>query len=318
MAGSLRIRIGTRGSTLARRQTRLVAERLAAATAAACELVVIATDGDRDTATPLPEIGGKGVFTEALEKALRSRTIDVAVHSLKDVPVEPSPGLCLAAIGMREDPRDVLVGREWWTLATLPAGATVGTCSTRRTAQLLAARPDLVTAPVRGNVTTRVEKAMRGDYDAVVLAAAGVIRLGLEHAIRELLPLDVMLPAPGQGALAVQCREDDAPVRAAVEMLDEASVRAAAEAERAFLEGLGGGCAAPIAAHAFVGGTSLPGCPEAGSADPSRVVLRGVVLSLDGSRVVRVRGDAPRGASRSLGLSLAREAQEAGAAELVA
>ncbi|HWP36943.1 MAG TPA: hydroxymethylbilane synthase, partial [Gemmatimonadales bacterium] len=287
------LRIGTRASTLARWQSQFVADRLAAATGVRCELAVIATEGDRDTETPLPEIGGKGVFTEALEQALRNRTVDVAVHSLKDLPVEPSPGLCLAAIGLREDPRDVLVAREPWTLATLPAGATVGTCSTRRSAQLLAARPDLVTAPLRGNVPTRVRKALRGDYDAIVLAAAGVLRLGLREAVREILPLEVMMPAPGQGALAVQCREDDDAVRAVLEILDEPAVRAAAEAERGFLEGLGGGCAAPIAAHAYVGGASLPWCPEAGSVDPSRVVLRGVVSSADGCRVVRVEGDGP-------------------------
>lgn len=318
MSQPICIRIGTRGSALARRQTQVVADRLASATGLRCEPIVITTDGDRDTGTPLPEIGGKGVFTEALEQALRNRTIDAAVHSLKDIPVEPSPGLCLAAIGMREDPRDALVGREAWTLATLPAGATVGTCSTRRTAQLLAARPDLVTAPLRGNVTTRVRKALRGDYDAIVLAAAGVIRLGLRGAMRDTLPLEVMMPAPGQGALAVQCREDDGSVRAALATLDEPSVRAAAEAERAFLEGLGGGCAAPIAAHAFVGGTSFPWCPHGGSADPSRVFLRGVVLSLDGSSVVWVEGDASIADAHSLGLSLARRASERGAAELIA
>ncbi len=299
-----RIRLGTRASALARFQTRLIADRLAAAAGGACELVLITTEGDLDTGTPLPEIGGKGVFTEALERALRAGEIDAAVHSLKDVPVEPAPGLCLAAIGAREDPRDVLIAREQWTLATLPAGATVGTCSTRRSAQLLAARPDLTMAPLRGNVDTRVAKALRGDYDAIMIAAAGVIRLGLADAIREYLRLDVVMPAPGQAALAVQCREDDAATWAALTALDEPAVRVAVEAERAFLEGLGGGCAAPIAAHADTAG--------------ARVTLKGVVASLDGAHVVRVSGDAATTEARTLGLDLAREALAVGAAPMIA
>jgi hydroxymethylbilane synthase len=289
---------------LARWQAARVSEALRTLAGLTCEEVLIATEGDRMLDRPLPEIGGKGVFTEAIETALREGAIDFAVHSLKDLPVEPSPGLCLAAIGMREDPRDVLIAREPWTLATLPPGATVGTCSTRRSAQLLAARPDLTIAPLRGNVDTRVRKALRGDYDAIVIAAAGVIRLGLTSAIREFLPLEVVMPAPGQAALAVQCRESDVATRAALAALDEPAVRAAVEAERAFLEGLGGGCAAPIAAHA--------------SADSARVALRGVVASLDGGRVVRVEGNAPAAESRALGLSLARQASEAGALELIA
>lgn len=298
------VRGGTRASALARWQTARVSEALRTLAGLTCEEVLIATEGDRVLDRPLPEIGGKGVFTEAIEIALRDGAIDFAVHSLKDLPVEPSPGLCLAAIGMREDPRDVLIAREPWTLATLPPGATVGTCSTRRSAQLLAARPDLAMAPLRGNVDTRVRKALRGDYDAIVIAAAGVIRLGLADAIREVLPLEVVMPAPGQAALAVQCRERDAATRAALAALDEPAVRVAVEAERAFLEGLGGGCAAPIAAHA--------------SADAARVALRGVVASLDGRRVVRVEGNAPAAESRALGLSLARQASEAGALELIA
>jgi hydroxymethylbilane synthase len=304
------LRLGTRTSALARYQTRLVGERLAAATGLVCQIVEIITEGDVDADTPLPEIGGKGVFTEALERALRAGAIDAAVHSIKDLPVEPAPGLCLPAIGMREDPRDVLLAREQWTVASLPPGATVGTCSTRRAAQLRAARPDLVTAPLRGNVDTRVRKALRGDYDAIVIAAAGVLRLGLGEAIREFLPLDLMLPAPGQGALAIQCRAADEATRRALELLDEPPIRAAVEAERAFLEGLGGGCAAPIAAHA----SAAPG-PSLAAV---RVTLRGVVASPDGTRVVRVQGDASGTEARGLGLSLASEARAAGAAELVA
>jgi hydroxymethylbilane synthase len=299
-----RVRIGTRASRLARWQARLVAQRLDAAAGAASELVVITTDGDLDAETPLPEIGGKGVFTEALERALRAGEIDAAVHSLKDVPVEPAPGLCLAAIGMRAEARDVLIARGRWTLATLPPGSTVGTCSTRRSAQVLAARPDLALAPLRGNVDTRVARALRGDYDAIVIAAAGVIRLGLSDAISELLPLQVMLPAPGQGALAVQCREDDLATRALLSKLDEAPVRSATLAERGFLEGLGGGCSAPVAAYA--------------ECDGARVELRGLVVSPEGREVVRVAGAAAAAGARGLGLKLAREAAAAGAMEIIA
>lgn len=313
MTGGRRaLRIGTRASALARRQTQLVADRLAAA-GTWCELVAITTAGDRDPVTPLPQIGEPGVFTAALEHALGAGTIDAAVHSAKDLPLEAAPTLCLAAIGFRDDPRDVLIAREPWTLAALAGGARVGTCSARRSAQLLAARPDLVIVPLRGNVDTRVQRALRGDYDAIVIAAAGVRRLGLTEAIREYLPMRTVMPAPGQGALAVQCRADDGPTRDALAALDEPLVRAAVEAERAFLAGLGGGCSAPVAAHA----TAEPG--EGGATlDRARVLLRGVVASPDGARVVRVEAPGPASDARGLGLSLAREAAAAGAAALIA
>lgn len=298
------IRIGTRASALARWQTDHVARRLTALTGVECRIVVLATAGDVDTGTPLPALGGKGVFTEALELALRAGEIDAAVHSLKDVPTEETPGLCLAAIGSREDPRDVLIARDRWTLGTLPRGATVGTCSTRRSAQLLAARPDLVMAPLRGNVDTRVAKALRGDYDAIVIAAAGVIRLKLASAIRAFLPLEVVVPAPGQGALAVECRADDVRVRGLLAHLDEPAVRAAVTAERAFLEGMGGGCTAPIAASAATAG--------------GRVSLRGLVASPDGTHTVHVGRSAPVAEARALGLALAEEAVAAGAMALLA
>jgi hydroxymethylbilane synthase len=164
------------------------------------------TTGDRVLDRPLPEIGGKGLFTEELEAALRAGEIDLVVHSLKDLPVEDAPGLMIAAIPMREDPRDVLVAARPVTLADLPAGARIGTSSLRRSAQLLAARPDLTLLPVRGNVDTRIRKVLEGQYDAIILAAAGVTRLGLMENVRQHLPFETMLPAPGQGALAVQCR----------------------------------------------------------------------------------------------------------------
>ncbi|HSE67734.1 MAG TPA: hydroxymethylbilane synthase, partial [Gemmatimonadales bacterium] len=248
--------------------------------------------------------GGKGVFTQELEQALRDGTIDLAVHSLKDVPVEPSPGLTLAAIGMREDPREVWISAQGWTLATLPAGAKVGTCSTRRAAQLLVHRPDLQLASLRGNVDTRVAKAQAGEFDAIVIAAAGVRRLGLAAAITEYLPLEIMLPAPGQGALAVQCRADDAAMLELLRGLEERDVRAATDAERGFLEGLGGGCAAPIAAFA--------------RAEGGRVHLEGLVLSLDGQRQIRLVWEGPAADGRRVGLRLAAEARAKGAEAILA
>ena len=178
-----------------------------------------------------------------MERELFAGTIDYAVHSLKDVPVDPTPGLVLAAIGFREDPRDLLISPARWTLDSLPRGARVGTCSVRRSAQLLSHRPDLNILPLRGNVDTRVARVVGGEYDAIVLAAAGVSRLGLAAEISMPLPLDQVLPAPGQGALAVQCREDDMDVRERLSLLDDAALRRATDGERGFLEGLGGGAA---------------------------------------------------------------------------
>ena len=299
------IRLGTRASRLARIQTDLVRKALARlGPTIEFRSVEISTEGDRDLRTPLPEIGGKGVFTQELEQALRDGTIDLAVHSLKDVPVDPSPGLTLAAVGMREDPREVWISAQGWTLATLPAGAKVGTCSTRRAAQLLVHRPDLQLAPLRGNVDTRVAKAQAGEFDAIVIAAAGVHRLGLSSAITEYLPLEIMLPAPGQGALAVQCRADDAAMLELLRHLEERDVRAATDAERGFLEGLGGGCAAPIAAF--------------GRADERRMHLEGLVVSLDGQRQIRLVWEGPVTDGRRVGLRLAAEARAKGAEALLA
>jgi hydroxymethylbilane synthase len=276
-------------------------------TGARCEEVPIATEGDRVLDRPLPEIGGKGLFTEALETALRDGAIDFAVHSLKDLPVETADDLVIAAVCERADPRDVLIARDGHSLARLPRGATVATSSTRRIAQLRAARPDLAVVPLRGNVDTRVRRAQAGEYDAIVIAAAGVERLGLGGAITEYLPVEVMLPAPGQGALAIQCRAGDGVTRALLGLLEDGVARATTTAERVFLAGLGGGCAAPIAALGDVRATS----------GGQRLYLRGLVSSLDGSRVVRVSGDAPLDESAALGPRLAREAIARGGRELL-
>ena len=298
------LRGGTRRSPLARWQTTRIREALLLHGVASAE-IAITTEGDRVLDRPLPEIGGKGVFTEALEEALRAGAIDFAVHSLKDLPIEQPADLMVAAVCMRSDPRDVLVAREKHTLGSLPPGATVGTSSTRRIAQLRAVRPDLDLRPLRGNVDTRVRKARDGEYDGIVIAAAGVERLGLGEAITEYLPFEVMLPAPGQGALAVQCRAGDPATRELVAALDDPDARAATDAERAFLARLGGGCAAPIAALAEVSG--------------EREVLRliGLIAALDGTQIVRVAGTGPIGDALELAQRLAGQAIQRGAGDLL-
>lgn len=296
------LRVGSRGSRLARWQAHQIAAALSAQGVQSVERVV-ATLGDRETETPLPALGARGVFTDALEAALLGGEIDLAVHSLKDLPVDPTPGLVQAAICRRADPRDALVSASGWTLDTLPPGARVGTCSLRRNAQVRGRRPDLRLLPLRGNVDTRVRLALAGRYDAIVVAAAGLERLGLQAKVTELFDPAVLLPAPGQGALAVQCRESDRRTVEMVAVLDEASVRAETAAERAFLAGLGGGCTAPIAALGKVG--------------EGRVHLRGFVGSADGRRRVEVQGCAEERAAIALGARLADDALHLGAAELL-
>jgi len=295
--------LGTRGSALARWQTDWVVASLQAAwPGLACSVRLYATAGDRSLDKPLPEIGGKGLFTAELEDALRAGEIDLAVHSLKDLPIDDGPGLTLGAICERAEARDALISRDSQTLATLPPGAQVGTSSLRRAAQVLAARPDVTILPLRGNVDSRVRKALTGEYDAIVLAAAGLQRLDLAAHISQVLPLAVMLPAPGQGALAVQCRADDASTLGLFAPLDHPATRAAVTAERAFLKALGGGCAAPVAAYAEF--------PAAGEGS-----LAGLVASTDGCRVVRVSSAGHDPAA--VGAQAAQQALRAGAGELL-
>jgi hydroxymethylbilane synthase len=294
---------GTRQSRLARWQTDFVISQLKSIfPGIKIRIVTFMTHGDREIERPLPEIGGKGVFTLELEQALREGAIDLAVHSLKDLPIEEAPGVATAAISKREDARDVLVAARAWTLENLPTAARVGTSSLRRTAQLLAARPDLQLLPLRGNVDTRVRKTLAGEYDAIVLAAAGVIRLGLADAIREYLPFETMLPAPGQGALAMQCRADDRDLIAMLAPVDDPDARAEVTAERAFLESVGGGCSAPIAAFARVNG--------------DHIELAAMVAAQDGRQVIRVSGAGKD--PRALGFDLGRQALAQGAGELLA
>ncbi len=258
-----RLIFATRPSALARWQTQWVIATLQKAhPGLVCREEVIVTHGDRVLDKPLPEIGGKGLFTQELEAALLSRRVDAAVHSLKDLPTEMPPGLTVGAIPARAEVRDALVSANGYTLETLPPGAMVGTSSLRRAAQLRVLRPDLRIRPLRGNVDTRIRKALEGTYDAIVLAGAGLVRLGLTEQVSQWLPLEVMLPAPGQGALAVQCRATDEQTLRLLQALDDPATRAAVAAERAFLAALGGGCAVPVAAYAQAlpqGGLRLTG-----------------------------------------------------------
>lgn len=269
------LRLGTRTSQLALWQTNYVAAQLQQQwPQITCQLVHLVTQGDKRLDRPLPEIGGKGLFTAELEEALRGHEIDMAVHSLKDLPVEDPAELMIGAILHREDTRDVLVARQPWTLATLPQGAIVGTSSLRRQAQLLAARPDLVVRSIRGNVDTRLRKVMDGEYDAAVMAGAGLSRLGLTQYITQWLPETTMVPAPGQGALAVQCRREDGRVREFLAAVHDAAAATTAAVERQLLQRLGGGCSAPIGASATL--------------DAGAMVLHARVVSVDGRHVFDV------------------------------
>jgi hydroxymethylbilane synthase len=295
------LRIGSRASPLARWQAEWVAARVGGPTA----LVWIKSGGDEDQSTPLVEMGGKtGVFTAALHRALFEDRCDCAVHSLKDLPVEDEAGTMLACVPGREDPRDALVARDGLALGALPEGARVGTGSPRRRAQLLRRRPDLRVSPLRGNVDTRLAKVRTGDLDAVVLALAGLRRLGREDVVSEVLPLDVMLPAAGQGALGITIRRDDADAEAALARLRDVRASAAVAAERAALHRLGAGCHAPVGALAEVDGGTLR--------------LRVRVVSLDGREAVETERTGPLGDAAGLGRAAAEELLGRGAAPLVA
>lgn len=299
------IRLGSRKSKLALWQTHYVCDLLQEVWPdIKVDVQIISTKGDQILDTPLPLIGGKGLFTAELEKALHQGEIDAAVHSLKDLPTESPPGLTVGATPLRARPDDVLISREGYDLETLPHGATVGTSSRRRAAQLLQQRPDLQLADIRGNVPTRINRGLAedGPYDAIILAYAGLQRLGLLDAISQVLPLNQMLPAPGQGALGIQCR-DEAESLALLAPLNDNPTGAAVAAERGFLSGLGGGCATPIAAYA--------------AEKNGRLYLTGRVCSLDGQNVIDVQGDGPPMEPWQLGVRLAQEALAKGAANLL-
>lgn len=292
--------VGTRASSLALWQANHVVGRLRATTPELnIHVARITTQGDRLRDRALSQIGDKGLFVKEIEDALLAGEIDLAVHSLKDVPTELPDGLAVGAILEREDPRDALVtadGRS--SLATLPVGARVGTSSLRRQAQLLAVRPDLQVVDLRGNVDTRLRMLDTEKYDAIVLARAGLVRLGHAEAITESLAVDVMLPAVGQGALCIEIRAEDRNVKNVVALLDHQPTHQAALAERAFLHRLGAGCQAPIGAYASMSDT--------------RLHLRGLVASLDGSRLVRDEISGRATEAVWLGTTLAERVLESG------
>jgi hydroxymethylbilane synthase len=268
------LRLGTRGSKLALTQSGQVGAAITAATGVAVELVRITTRGDRIKDTPLPEIGGKGLFTLELENALREGRIDLAVHSLKDLPTEDPDGLVLGAIPQREDPRDALVGP---ALAELPQGAVVATGSLRRRVQLLAARPDLEIHEIRGNVETRLRKRDEGQCLGTILAMAGLRRLEIERQDIHPLSTEQMIPAVGQGALGVQCRAGDARVLSLLSSVDHLPTRLCVEGERIFLAAVGGGCNVPAGCHIVIDGDGYSGaaCYQADGASMRRATAQG-------------------------------------------
>ncbi|MBI1886401.1 MAG: hydroxymethylbilane synthase [Chloroflexi bacterium] len=298
-------RIGTRGSRLALRQTDIVLEALRKAhPQGRFEVVAIRTTGDKLGRASLAEIGGRGVFVVELEKALLRNGIDIAVHSLKDLPSRQAEGLAIAAVPPRGEVHDALFARDGRKLADLPEGAVVGTGSPRRAAQVRALRPDITVADIRGNVDTRLAKVERGEYDGTVLAAAGLARLDILEMATEVLSLEAMLPAAGQGALALEARADDAEAVALARSIDDPETHTATDAERAFERRLGGGCQAAIAAY--------------GAVKDGVLRLRGLVAEVEGRRILRDEIEGPVAEAESLGVRLVERVIEMGAAALLA
>lgn len=299
------IRIGSRGSALALWQSHHVRDRLLEAHPGLdIQIEIITTTGDKILDVPLAKIGDKGLFTKELDRALLDKRVDIAVHSLKDIPTRIEPGLTLAAVEKREDPSDALIvapGRPT-TLEALPAGSRIGTSSLRRRAQLLALRSDIEVLDLRGNVDTRLGQVAAGKYDAIILALAGITRLGFADRAATVLRAPAWLPAVGQGALGIVCREDDAKAREVLGFLDDDATHRATTAERAFLRDLEGGCQVPIAAL--------------GVAADKGLHLHGLVASLDGSTVLRA--DQRGSDATSLGKELARALLDQGAGEVLA
>ncbi len=286
--------LGTRGSRLAVWQAEWVQARLQEiAPSVTVALRRIKTSGDMIVNVPLAAIGGKGLFVKEIEEALLRGEIDLAVHSMKDVPTILPDGLDILCVAAREDPRDVLISRDALSLDHLPKGARVGTSSLRRQAQLLHRRPDLTVQILRGNLDTRLRKLRNGEYDAVVLAAAGLRRMGWSNEVTEYLPPEVSLPAIGQGALGLEGRREDGFVQELVAPLEHRPTRTAVTAERALLERLEGGCQVPIAAHATIKGDTL--------------IMDGLIASVDGRRLIRDMIQGPVSDARALGMRLAEK-----------
>jgi hydroxymethylbilane synthase len=297
------LRIGTRGSVLAKWQAEFVRKQIFQATGIDGEIVIVKTSGDKMQQSPLSQIGGKGIFIKELEDALLEETIDIAVHSVKDIPTAVPSRLSFPAICRREDVRDCLVSGNGATLLNLREGARVGTGSLRRQAQLRHIRPDLDVRDLRGNVDTRLRKVEAGEYDAVMLAKAGLDRLGWSHRISETLSPEVCMPAVGQGALGVECRASDAETANALEKLDDAETRAAIVAERTLLSALQGGCQVPLGAWARM--------------ERDELVLEACVCSIDGLQYVKQRVAAPPDQARALGGRMAQLLIDAGAQSIL-
>jgi hydroxymethylbilane synthase len=293
-----RLRIGSRGSQLALWQANHISDLLRSR-GHTVELEIIKTTGDKITDVALSKVGTKGMFTKEIEEALVENRIDLAVHSLKDLPTELADDFEIAAVTTRENPRDVFCSVKFASIEALPQRANVGTGSLRRQAQLMALRPDLQILPLRGNVDTRLRKLESGDYDAIILAAAGLNRLGKTQLVRQVIPVEIMTPAAGQGALGIEIRNGDKATRALLAFLDDAAARATTTCERALLSTLGGGCQVPIGAFAEVNDAE---------ANAGRIRLNALVAHPDGSKVLREtrEGDDPVRLGREVGETLLR------------
>jgi hydroxymethylbilane synthase len=304
MAATDTITIGTRGSQLALWQANWIREALERSDPGLkVRTFKIKTRGDKILDVPLAKVGGKGLFVKEIEEAIMDGRVDLAVHSMKDMPAEIPEGLCIGAVPKREAPQDVLIARNAGSFADLPEGAVIGTSSLRRGAQLRHARPDLQIRPLRGNLDTRLKKLETENLDAVVLAAAGVRRLGLERRITEVLDETIMLPAVGQGALCVEVRSGDDRILARVSRLEDPETRITVSGERAFLARLEGGCQVPIAAHGRLRG--------------NRLSLTGLVSDVEGTRLIRETAEGPAESAEALGRGLAEALLDRGAREIL-
>ena len=299
------VKIGSRDSALAMWQTKHVISELEKVTSEyTFEIVPLKTKGDKILEVSLAKVGDKGLFTKELEAAMLDKTTDLAVHSMKDVPTNLVDGLIIGSILKREDPRDVLISPKGYTFQTLPEGAKVGTSSLRRKAQLQNLRPDLKICDVRGNLNTRMRKMHEENFDALILAAAGVIRMGWSDEISEYLPMDISLAAVSQGAIGIECREDDAEIMALIAKINDEETATCVCAERALLRALEGGCQIPIAAHAVIKNDTLK--------------LNGLVASLDGKRVIKETLSGNKDNAEEIGLELAKKLTALGADEILA
>ncbi len=299
-----KINIGTRGSALALWQANSIrSDLLSIFPDISFELVIIKTKGDKILDVPLAKVGGKGLFVKEIEEALLSGDIDMAVHSMKDMPALIPPGLCIGSVPIRENPKDVLISRNGLKLSDLKSGATIGTSSLRRSAQLLHAKSDLNIVSLRGNLDTRLKKLENENLEAIILAAAGVKRLGYESRITEYIEEEIMLPAVGQGALCIEIRENDSDIKKLVSEIDHIPTKIAVTCERAFLSRLEGSCQVPVAAHGIMENT--------------RLTLTGLVASLDGTTIIRDMISGNNTSADSIGIELAETLLSRGAGKIL-